>query len=85
MASTTTIEVFREYLQDTPKVYSVQLAGNPQTKQDIAEQLLSVSLSSPCLGSYTIDISQPQGKAVVRHNHPSHDRLMVCDHPFFTA
>ena len=70
MASTTTIQVVCEYLQDTPKVYSVQLAGNPQTNQDIAEQLLSesVSLSSLHLGSYTIDINQPQGTAIVRHN-----------------
>jgi len=85
MASTTTIQVVREYLQDTPKIYSVQQVGNPQTKQDIAEQLLSVSLSSPHLGSYTFDINQPQGTAIVRHNRPSHDRLMVCYHPFFTS
>jgi len=78
MASTTTIQVVREYLQDTPKVYSAQLAGNPQTKQDIAEQLLSVSLSSPHLGSYTFDINQPQSTTIVRHNRPSHDRFMVC-------
>ena len=79
MASTT-IRVTREYIQELPNIYSVQLAGNPQTKDDIAEQLLSASLSSPNLGSYTIDINQPQGTAVIRHNRSSHDRLTVCDH-----
>ena len=79
---TSTTEVTREYVQDhdPPKRgegYSVKLSGNSQTKEDIAQQLLSLSLSSPNINSYTFNINQPQGEAVIRHNRSSHDRLVV--------
>ena len=83
---TSTTEVTREYVQDhdPPKRgegYSVQLSGNSQTKEDIAQQLLSLSLSSPNINSYTFNINQPQGEAVIRHIRSSHDRLVVCYRP----
>jgi len=84
MTSTTTIHVTREYKQDPPEVYSVQLAGNLLTEHDIAQQLLSVSLSSPNLNSYAFEMNEEHSKAIVWHNRPSHHRLNVCDHPFFT-
>ena len=55
MASTRSIQVTCEYLQDPPEVYSVQLTGNQTKKEDIVKQL-SDSLSSANLNSYIIDL-----------------------------
>ena len=57
---TSTIQVTRLHEPEPPP--DIYVPGNPPTEQAIVNQLLSVSLSSPHIGSYNVSIDPGKGE-----------------------